>query len=88
VTPTGHITEFPLTYSWPVGITSGPDGNLWFTEPEVNKIGRITPTGSVQEFALPTTCGGNCAPSEITGGPDGNLWFTENEGNHIGRITP
>jgi streptogramin lyase len=23
------------------GIAAGPDGNLWFTEPNVNKIGRI-----------------------------------------------
>jgi streptogramin lyase len=25
------------------GITTGPDGNLWFTEPTVNKIGRFVP---------------------------------------------
>jgi streptogramin lyase len=25
----------------PVGITSGPDGNLWFTEYVGNKIGQI-----------------------------------------------
>ena len=27
----------------PEGIVAGPDGNRWFTEPGVNKIGRITP---------------------------------------------
>jgi hypothetical protein len=28
------ITEFPIptSYSDPIGITAGPDGNLWFTE--------------------------------------------------------
>jgi hypothetical protein len=30
------VTEFSA------GITAGPDGNLWFTEPGVNGIGRIT----------------------------------------------
>ena len=33
------------------GITSGRDGNLWFTEHDVHRIGRITPTGTVTEFS-------------------------------------
>jgi hypothetical protein len=42
--PAGSITEFPLraTNSGPLGITAGPDGRLWFTEADGNKIGRIT----------------------------------------------
>ena len=32
----------------PDGITTGPDGNLWFTE---YNGGRITPPGEVTEFA-------------------------------------
>jgi len=32
----------PTPSSAPQGITSGPDGNLWFTEIFGNKIGRIT----------------------------------------------
>src|SRR5439155_25862858 len=31
-------------------IAAGPDGNLWFTEPAPNRIGRITPAGVVTEF--------------------------------------
>jgi streptogramin lyase len=27
----------------PVGITTGPDGNLWFTEYNNGKIGKIVP---------------------------------------------
>ncbi|MDB5040312.1 MAG: hypothetical protein JWN27_1038, partial [Candidatus Eremiobacteraeota bacterium] len=27
----------------PWGITSGPDGNLWFTESNGNTVARITP---------------------------------------------
>jgi streptogramin lyase len=37
----GTITEFP-TCCDPKFITAGPDGNLWFTELDGNKIGRIT----------------------------------------------
>jgi len=64
-----------------VGITAGPDGNLWFTEFNTSKIGRMTPGGVIAEFPIPS--GGH--PFGITRGSDGNLWFTE--GNHIGRIT-
>jgi virginiamycin B lyase len=38
------ITEFaiPGPGNAPYGITSGPDGNLWFTEINGNQIGSIT----------------------------------------------
>jgi streptogramin lyase len=57
----------------PQGITTGPDGNLWFTENRANRIGRETPGGSLTEFALPA---GVLSPGAITPGPDGNVWFT------------
>lgn len=84
-----QITEFPLSQpnSRPLGITLGPDGNIWFTEQGANQIGRLTPAGVLTEFPVPTAGSG---PSYITAGPDGNLWFTEHgvAGNKIGRITP
>jgi streptogramin lyase len=43
------ITEYPVPINTSVpysdslqGITKGPDGNLWFTEPQENKIGKLT----------------------------------------------
>jgi virginiamycin B lyase len=83
----GKISEFavPTANSSPDFITAGPDGNLWFTEFNTNKIGRITTAGVVTgEFATPTAGSG---PEGITTGPDGNLWFTEENTNKIGRIT-
>ena len=69
-----------------VGITSGPDGNLWFTEQAANQIGEINPTThAITEFATPTA---NSGPRGITAGPDGNLWFTENGAGKIGMINP
>jgi streptogramin lyase len=50
-------------------MTIGPDGNLWFVE--MNKIGRITPTGKLREFPV------QLVTSPIASGPDGNLWFVE-----------
>jgi streptogramin lyase len=83
------VTEFSAGITegaGPYGITAGPDGNLWFTEYDGNRIGRITPAGVVTEFSAGITAG--AGPYGITAGPDGNLWFTEPSGNRIGRITP
>ena len=38
-------------WSSPAAITAGPDGNLWFTEFDGNRIGRMTPAGAFTEFA-------------------------------------
>jgi virginiamycin B lyase len=81
---------FPLPHagSQPNEIIVGPDGNLWFTEISGNRIGRITPVGTIVEFPLPASSG---MPSGITAGPDGNIWFTEVGYFYFGkiaRITP
>ncbi len=70
----------------PVSVTPGPDGNLWFTEFDGNRIGRITPAGIVTEFSAGISP--KSGPFGITAGPDGSLWFAEYVGNRIGRITP
>ena len=48
------------------------------------RIGRITTSGTITEFPIPTS---GSMPHSIVNGPDGNLWFTELQGNNIGRIT-
>src|SRR5262245_36210390 len=74
----------PTAGSAPSGIVDGPDGNLWFTEANAGKIGRITPGGVVTEFLIPTP---GSSPLSIVVGSDGNLWFTEVNAFQIGRIT-
>ncbi len=69
----------------PVGITSGPDGALWFVEIGAGQVGRITPEGRIDESPLPDR---SSRPHAITRGPDGALWFTEWAANRLGRITP
>jgi virginiamycin B lyase len=68
------------------GITSGPDGYLWFTV--TGAIGRLAITfdAGVNEYPISTTP--NSMPLGITSGPDGNLWFVEYAGQKIGVITP
>jgi hypothetical protein len=78
----------PSTYSGigidhPTGITTGPDGALWFTNDEPNgSIGRITTAGVVTNY----TGTGTDYPDSITTESDGAMWFT-NVNGVIGRIT-
>src|SRR5229473_1835782 len=74
-----NVTEFPVptASSNPFGITTGPDGALWFTESSPvgssgNNIGRITTADVITEFPIPTP---GSRPQGITAGPDGALWF-------------
>jgi virginiamycin B lyase len=55
-----------------------PDGSIWFTETisHGNKIGRISPDGTLTEFPIPSADGAiNSEAFDITLGPDGTLWF-------------
>jgi hypothetical protein len=69
------------TSTSPSSISAGPDGNLWFTEPDANQIGRITPAGQVTLFTVPTP---GSQPTGIAAGPNGNIWFTEAASRHLG----
>jgi streptogramin lyase len=80
-TPT--LVEFAVLSGAPFFIVSGPDGNLWFTEPLAHKIGKITTSGTITEFTPP----GSIEPFNIISGPDGNLWFTDIGSGNIGRAT-
>jgi streptogramin lyase len=82
----GAVREFPVPTpsSGPQGIAAGPDGAMWFTEFDGNKIGRVGPDGAFAEFPIPTA---NSVPNGITAGPDGALWFVEDVGHDIGRVT-
>ena len=67
----------------PTGITTAPDGNLWFLEPWANRVAVMTPAGALTEYDIPTK---NSQPTGITTGPDGAIWFTESYTYKIGRI--
>jgi streptogramin lyase len=81
----GKFLEYPLPAgSHPQSTTTGPDGNVWFVDHQTNKIGKITPTGTITEYAGGVTE----EPENITAGPDGNLWFTSKVRGEISKITP
>jgi sugar lactone lactonase YvrE len=79
------VTEFalPVALGTAHQITSGPDGNLWFTTLHTRHVGRITPSGVVTGFPLPESLG---HPAGITAGPDGHLWFAGYTASKIGRV--
>jgi RHS repeat-associated protein len=84
MTTSGARTEYSLPAgSWPTGITTGPDGNLWFTDQGSSKVGKITTVGVVTEYAQPA----ESYPGPIAKGSDNNLWFTEWKRNKIVKIT-
>jgi virginiamycin B lyase len=70
----------------PHGLGIGADGKtIWYTGKATGTVGKITPDGSIQTYALPTV---GSVPIYIKDGPDGNMWVTELVGNAIARITP
>src|SRR5258708_18292376 len=100
ITLAGQVSEFPLaSNSYAGDITTEPDGALWFTteassyNPQnssttlTSKIERITPSGTISEFPLPS----NNSPEGSTTGPDSALWFPDkitnpiNENIHISK---
>lgn len=69
----------------PGQITAGPDGNVWTTvtgSGAGNTLARITPDGTVTEFAPAKVA----APVGIASGPDGNLWLTQTQ--KVVRVPP
>jgi virginiamycin B lyase len=70
----------------PHGIGVGADGRtIWFTGKTTGTIGRLSPSGAVAHFQLPTV---GSVPIYIRAGPDGNMWVTELLGNAIARVAP
>jgi virginiamycin B lyase len=106
ITTSGTITQVPLPPfshtdpiaglisedSHPFGITTGPDGALWYADSSSADLGRVTTSGSVSQFGITTTT--LTFPYDIVTGSDGALWFTVggcgsclNNSNFIGRMT-
>lgn len=81
-----HAFTLPNAGSGPTTVAIAPDGVIWFTESQGNRIGRVNADGTgYRGFDLPNAAS---APRIIALGADGNMWFSEHNGNRIGRITP
>jgi len=87
ITPAGVITEFTLPTPPPLKLLLITDahGSVGFAENGTpDKIGKITPQGTIYEAAV--SAGANIKSAAI--GSDTNVWFNEKGTNKIGRVTP
>lgn len=78
------IREFSLAPgSQPLGITVGGDGNAWFVERGVDRIARITASGKLTEFSMPTK---GLRPQAVTTSHAGDVWYIAS--SMFGRVSP
>lgn len=80
--PSASVSEFsiPTSSSGAVDIAIGSDGNAWFAEHNGHKISRITPSGTITEYAIT----GDVV--DLWTGQGDDLWFTEMSANLVGKI--
>jgi virginiamycin B lyase len=97
---TKAVTSYtmPTPLSFPLGVTTGPDGAIWVTEELAMKLARIDPaTGKITEYPLLGANGllsgllngisiGNPLPipGPIVTGSDGKLYFPLNFAGSVG----
>jgi trimeric autotransporter adhesin len=76
------------TLDFPTGLTGDKTGNLYFTEPFVNRVRRIAPDGTISVFAGtgtlgysgdggPATAANLAIPEHLAIAPDGRLYFAD-----------
>jgi len=93
----GVVTPYAVS-GYPNGITAGPDGAMWFTEPFQNSVvrmtvptpnpsGTATPEPGLHVYTVTASSGASPNPQFITAGADGNLWFTDHLRDSIWRMT-
>jgi streptogramin lyase len=80
------IVSLPAGYGQPLFVAVDQTGNVWFTMPVTNTIGRYDPVSTtVAQWAVPRPSAG---PWGITIDSKGTIWFTEHYVNQIGSFDP
>jgi len=88
MTPAGIATTFPVPTpsSGVFGVAAGLGGEIYFTERDAGRLGRLAPDGQVTEIdCIPTPAS---APTSIARAPDGRLWFTESATGKVASLRP
>lgn len=69
-------------------IVTAPDGDMWFTEENANKIGRITPSGRITEYVVAAPDGIDGAVPDLDVAPDGTVWLLGDHGRLAYSLRP
>jgi virginiamycin B lyase len=78
--------EVPTPKSRPHDPALAPDGSLWYTGQQANKLGRLDPKmGTFKEYPLKTADSG---PHGLVADKEGNIWFTAISGGYVGKLDP
>ena len=67
----------------PYGVAVDAQGNVWATLQSGNQLLRITPSGEMTEYEVPTRAS---SPTDIAVDGKGAVWFIEFRGNKVGRF--
>jgi len=102
LTPQGQVTIFRASEAVN-NLVAGSDGNIWFTEggsasasPDqaltIPEVGRLTPSGALSEFPIPSLFGYAWAsPGPLIAGAGGVLFATSSQYSYAGmvaKVTP
>jgi streptogramin lyase len=85
--PAGAATDLPVAVAGSLctqELVTGSDGNLWLGNTNSKQIDKITPSGTVTGYSIPT----GADPCALTLGPDGNVWFAAISPPTVGNVTP
>ncbi len=89
---TKYITEFkiPTVCTQPIGITTDPLGNVWFTESNTGNIAKFDPsTKNFTEYENPLWQQHEKSMMWGIGyASDGNIWYTDSRHNLIWKFSP
>ena len=79
-----------LNGNFPIYIAAAPDGSMYFTNLLTSSVGRITPSGQLTFYQLPSKYGppNNARPIAVVVQPDGVAVVSEEAGHAYATITP
>jgi streptogramin lyase len=75
----------PAGYSNPVFLATDANGDVWFTQPDSNALGKLSPKD--QTWSQWKLKPGN-TPFDLLIDKNGNIWFTDFDANKIGFFNP
>jgi streptogramin lyase len=62
----------------PIGLATGPSSSVWYASHAGSKIGKISSSGTVTEYAVANNSAGSTGILEgMAAGPSSTLWFTD-----------